>query len=349
MSSSASSDHATKSPGEASAPRRALNVRALVAGLGPAVMPMLIRDIARDGMSLEFEDHATAVDERWALHDAGVLVFFVSVIGGQRQRTSVFGRIRQRETHGLIVRLVGLEDGAVEALNYLLAHADARRALAKPKVAERSVSTETVKAACLAVIKQRTPALASAYIDGVVMHLQGFKTAAATPAEHKKFGSLLMELNAARARLEATMLSRAVFAFDSLFHHDPAAGAAAAEGSLSLVESIDLRSSLTVMEAIHTLSMRLRDAWAIGEPCLEKIALPKADLTAMAPGTLCHQVRDTIYFDDKVTRLRQVDLTVGFTAAFVVCVDALYADLNVVFAQHGVQAGADDSAWSRAD
>jgi len=326
--------------------RSRLAIRALVAGLSPQVMPMVIRDIARDGMSLEFEDHTSAVDERWATIGAGVLVFFVSVIDGQRKRTSVFGRIRRRETHGIVVRLLGLEEDTVEALNYLLSLSGAKRAKATPPPAP-AVSNDTLIQECGAVLRHYAPVLAAHYLDGVVAALQGMKAQAAV-ADHKKFSSMLMELNAARVRLDGTMQARTALALDNLFGHDHGA-LASAEGSLSLVESIDLRSSLAVMEAIHEISTRLRNVWLACERALQYIVPPRTDLTAVAPGTLCHQIRDTIYFDEHLTRLRQVDLTAGFTEAFVSALEALYGDLNGVFARHGMRAGGDGSAWRQND
>ncbi len=325
--------------------RRNLNIRALVAGLSPQVMPILIRDIARDGMSLEFENHATAVDERWATIGAGVLVFFVSVIDGHRKRTSVFGRIRQREAHGLVIRLLGLEEDTVEALNSLLVLSGAKRAKAAPP-APPAVSHDTVIKDCAAVLRAHAPALASLYVDGVVTAMQGMKTQTTAANEHKKLSSMLMELNAARPRLEATMQTRTALALDSLFRADQGA-VSGLEGSLSLVESIDLRSSLAVMEAIHDISNQLRSAWQGCEFGLQSIAPPKADLQAMAPGTLCHQIRDTIYFDEQLTRLRQVDLTSGFSAPFVSALEALYIELQQVFKHHGLRPGGDGAGWSR--
>ena len=106
--------------------------------------------IARDGMSLGFENDNTAVDERWATIGAGVLVFFVSVIDGQRKRTSVFGRIRQREAHGLVIRLLGLEEDTVAALNYLLTLSGAKRAKASPPPALAvSLMLSLIASACL--------------------------------------------------------------------------------------------------------------------------------------------------------------------------------------------------------
>jgi hypothetical protein len=335
------------SAGSAPPARRSLNIRALVAGLSPQVMPMLIRDIARDGMSLEFEDHASAVDERWATIGAGVLVFFVSVIDGQRQRTSVFGRIRQREAHGLVVRLLGLEEDTVQALNHLLALSGAKRAKATPPPPP-AVSSETVLKDCAAVLLHYAPLLANHYLDGVVTLLQGLKAQAEAAAEHKKYSSMLMELNAARARLDATMRARTAFALEGVLHHD-SMGLAGGESTLSLVESIDLRSSLAVMEAIHEISTRLRGVWLACETSLQYIVPAKADLTALAPGTLCHQIRDAIYFDEHLTRLRQIDLTKGFSEAFVASLEALFTDLNAVFSRHGVRAGGDGSGWSRHD
>ena len=334
--------------GNAPPPARSrLAIRALVAGLGPQVMPMVIRDIARDGMSLEFEDHASAVDERWATPNAGVLVFFVSIIKGQRQRTSVFGRIRQREAHGLVVRLLGLEDDTVEALNHLLALAGAKRAKATPPPAP-AVSSETVLEACRAALRQHAPLLAGHYLDGVVVALQALKAEASAAAEHKKYSSMLMELNAARGRLDATMQTRTALAIENLFHHDHGA-LGGAESSLSLVESIDLRSSLAVMEAIHEISTRLRSLWLACERGLQYIVPPRTDITPLAPGTLCHQIRDAIYFDEQLTRLRQVDLTKGFGESFIVALELLYSDLAAVFARHGVGPGGDGSAWDRRD
>ena len=320
-----------------------LNIRALVAGLSPQVMPILIRDFARDGMRLEFENHATAVDERWATIGAGVLVFFVSVIEGQRQRTSVFGRIRQRQADGLVIRLLGLEEDTVEALNYLLKLSGTKRAKAAPPPA---VPHATVIKDCGAVLRAHAPALASLYIDGVVLALQGLKTHSAAANEHKKLSSKLMELNAARPRLEATMQARTALALDSLFRVEQSA-LASLEGSLSLVESIDLRSSLAVMEAIHDISNQLRGVWQACEYGLQSIAPSKADLQAMAPGTLCHQIRDTIYFDEHLTRLRQIDLTSGFSAPFIAALDALYVELQQVFKHHGLRPGGDGGGWSR--
>ena len=308
---------------------------------------MLIRDIARDGMSLEFEDHNSAVDERWAMPGAGVLVFFVSVIDGQRKRTSVFGRIRQREAHGLVVRLLGLEEDTVEALNYLLSLSGAKRAKATPPAAP-AVSHDTVIGDLGAALRQHAPLLASLYLDGVAAALQGLKAQASAAPEHKKFSSMLMEFNAARARLDATMQARTALALDNVFHHD-ASALSNAEGSLSLVESIDLRSSLAVMEAIHEISTRLRSPWLACERALQYIVPPRTDLTPIAPGTLCHQIRDTVYFDDQLTRLRLVDLTRGFSAPFVDALEKLYDEMNAVFTRHGVRAGGDGAAWSRHD
>lgn len=339
-------DYPSLSGGVSAPPARGrLAIRALVAGLSPQVMPMIIRDIARDGMTLEFEDHATAVDERWATHGAGVLVFFVSVIGEHRKRTSVFGRIRLREPHGLVVRLLGLEEDTVEALNYLLSLSGAKRAKAAPPPAP-AVSNETLIRECGDVLRRHAPLLASHYLDGVVTALQGMKAQASAANEHKKLSSMLMELNAARGRLDATMQTRTALALDNVFRHDPHA-LSNAEGSLSLVESIDLRSSLAVMEAIHDITTRLRSVWLATERALQNIVPPRTDLTPVAPGTLCHQIRDTVYFDEHLTRLRQVDLTAGFSADFVAALAKLYEDMNAVFGRHGMGAGGDGSAWSR--
>lgn len=327
--------------------RRNLNIRALVAGLGPQVMPMLIRDIARDGMSLGFENDNTAVDERWATIGAGVLVFFVSVIDGQRKRTSVFGRIRQREAHGLVIRLLGLEEDTVAALNYLLTLSGAKRAKASPPPA-LAVSNDTVITALSEVLHQHAPLLASHYIDGVVAALQGMKAQTSAANEHKKLSSMLMEINAARPRLEASMRARTALALDNLFRADHSA-LHSGEGTLSLVESIDLRSSLAVMEATHDISTRLRSVWLICERGLQYVVPPKTDLTALAPGTLCHQIRDAVYFDEQLTRLRQVDLTRGFTEVFIHSLEALFDDLNSVFARHGVGPGGDGSSWTEHD
>ena len=103
------------------------------------------------------------------------------------------------------------------------------------------------------------------------------------------------------------------------------------------------------MEAIHDISTRLRNVWSACERALQYIVPPRTDLTAVAPGTLCHQIRDTIYFDDQLTRLRQVDLTKGFSEAFVTALEAMYDDLVAVFARHGVRAGGDGTGWSRPD
>jgi hypothetical protein len=58
-------------------------------------------------------------------------------------------------------------------------------------------------------------------------------------------------------------------------------------------------------------------------------------------------VRDAIYFDDKLTRLRQVDLTTGFTEAFVAALEALYTEINAVFERHRVAPGGGD--WNTND
>lgn len=338
----------TGTPGSQATPaRRALNVRALVAGLGPAVLPMVIRDIARDGITLEFEDPTITPDERWATPDAGLLVFFVSMVDEQRRRLSVFARLRQREAHGVVARLVGLEEEQVKALNHLLAVAGRRPPKARPEVPAAGYSPADVRRDLAAVLARHAPGLASSYVEGVIGHLQGLKAVTQVATEHKKLSSYLMELNAARARVEGNMQGRIVQALDALFEHH-ASALASAESGLSLVESIDLRSSLAVMEAIHVITTRMRASWAMAEMRFACIAPPKSDLTHIAPGTLCHQVRDAIYFDDKLARLRQVDLTTGFTEAFVVALEALYAEMLTVFDRHRV-APAGGDGWNTRD
>lgn len=52
-----------KPPGGRDLKRCKLRVRALVAGLAPSVLPMLIRDITEGEIFIEFDCHAAAIDE----------------------------------------------------------------------------------------------------------------------------------------------------------------------------------------------------------------------------------------------------------------------------------------------
>jgi hypothetical protein len=81
--------------------RHEVRARALVAGLAPSVIPMIIRAWSADGMLLQFDGPKNTVDERWATIGAGVLITFKGTVRQRAERVTAHGRIRKRNERGI--------------------------------------------------------------------------------------------------------------------------------------------------------------------------------------------------------------------------------------------------------
>ena len=89
------SGNSAGTPAQTGAGRHSVRARALVAGLAPSVVPMIIQEWWPQGIQLGFDGQSGMVDERWALPGAGILVTFKGTVGGDRPTSSVIRTIEE--------------------------------------------------------------------------------------------------------------------------------------------------------------------------------------------------------------------------------------------------------------
>lgn len=327
--------------------RYEVGVRALVAGLAPVVLPLVIRHIEQGSMSLGFEDNAQAVDDRWATADAGVLVIFkVDAGGGERRRVTVHGQLQGRDAQGILVRMIALDEPTVAALRSLVQEAQARRAQA-PDVAARKAAAAKARQEARAkargaleiVVHQQAAAPLNAYLDALASALAHQLAQARSPAEQKKYDAWVGAFTKARGAVANALQAVVTTGFASYLHeksnHGRDVGGGLLEGGLSLMESTDLRASLAIAEAIGKLATDVQGSWQALASQLAQVADNKPDECILAPALLCHQMRDVISEDNALGALRQFDFAAGFSDAFITRLDQFYGALGRTLGQFG--------------
>ncbi|MEQ8660429.1 MAG: hypothetical protein RLW62_06395, partial [Gammaproteobacteria bacterium] len=310
--------------------RQALRARALVAGLAPSVMPMIIRERRGDALLLAFDGQSGALDERWASDGAGLVIIFKAGDADSARRVSLLGRLRARGPRGIEVGLVALDDdarGALASLASGTATSAAPIATADAPTGAPEMTADAIASLCLAAVRQLLPGVGEAYLDGLAAHLAARRAAAQSDAEDRRFGAFESELAAARPRLHEAILAEALPSVAAALSEDERGGGNASGGGLSLLESIDLRATLLVTEAVESIAAQLRQEWLDLEPRLAQIAASRTDVNALAPAVFCHRFRDAIFFDHQFGALRQADLAAGFSADFVTRLAGLYRTL----------------------
>ncbi len=305
------------------AARHEVRARALVAGLAPSVIPMIIRVWSADSMLLQFEGQKNAVDERWATIGAGILMTFKGKTSERTERITVHGRIRKRNERGIEARLLAVDDETLEALKSL-APATAKSAEPAPVPA-----TDAVASLCQAAVEARLPQLAAVFLDALELSLGG-----GTPGSQRG-ASLPAEFARSRALMEQAIVDMTLADVADCFS-DEAGNDRSATGGLSLIESIDLRAALLVTETVNSVAEQLRAVWAELEPRLEQIVADKSDTDALAPSAFCHHFRDAIFFDHQFGALCHIDLTAGYSDAFIAAVEAMYRELIDVLERNGI-------------
>ena len=303
--------------------RHEVRARALVAGLAPSVIPMIIRVWSADGMLLLFDGPQNTVDERWATIGAGVLMTFKGTVGQRAERVTVHGRIRKRNERGIEAQLLALDDRTLEALQSL--------SPAQPKSAEPAPAllTDAVASLCKTAVKSRLPGLAGVFLDALELSLGG------GTASNQRGASLHAEFARRRASMEQAIVDMTLADVADCFNDD-AGNNRSATGGLSLIESIDLRAALLVTETVNGVAEQLREVWAELEPRLEQIVAQKSDADALAPSAFCHHFRDAIFFDHQFGALCHIDLTAGYSDAFVEAVEGMYRELIDVLERNGI-------------
>jgi hypothetical protein len=304
--------------------RHEVRARALVAGLAPSVIPMIIRAWSADTMLLLFEGPKNTVDERWAKIGAGVLVTFKGTVGQHAERATVHGRIRKRTVRGIEAQLLALDDPTLEALRSLTP-IPVRSAEATP-----ALTTDAVASLCKSAVKSRLPRLATAFLDALEISLGGGTIG------NKRGASLHAEFARRRPSMEQAIVDKALADIADCFSDDDGNGGGAT-GGLSLIESIDLRAALLVTETVHGIAEQLRGLWADLEPRLEQIVAQKSDADALAPSAFCHHFRDAIFFDHQFGALCQIDLTAGYSDAFIEAVEDMYRELIDILDRNGIR------------
>ena len=334
----------TQEPGDAhprepspSPTRHAVRARALVAGLGPSVVPMMIHELWSQGMRLDFEGQAGGVDERWAVVGAGMLIIFKAATGGEARRVTLHARIQRCDEQGIDARLVALDDDARTALRSLVAAQpggvrNERRPPAAPAHAP-DMTPDAIAALCLACVRQRLPGVVAAYLDALAATLHG---SADSATGSKRANVLVTGFERVRGHMAQAILDAALASVADYLGDKSTTGGRGGTGGLSLLESIDLRATLLVTEAVEDVALRLRASWSDLEQRLAQVVPPDSDGNALAPTVFCHHFRDAIFFDQQLGALRQVDLAAGFSDAFVMSLDKLYRELGALLERHGV-------------
>ncbi len=318
---------------------RPLRVRALVAGLAPAVLPMTIAGVSRAGMVLALDATASAIDDRWAVIDTGVLVIFVTELDGRRERVTVHGRLRRRTPEAVELRLVAVDERTVEALRSVVRSA---RAGAKRAAAASRVTREMVDKALIDCVDRHAAAIVAAYLDALGAAIAHSRDVAQAHGDTKKFVGAALDLDEARPRVEAGMVrylqaQARDFLQGESGNHD-GGRPLLLEGGLSLVESTDLRAALAVTDVVNKVAARLTGLWAPLQHRLALLTRRQAEDCGLAPALLCHHLRDTLFHDESLGALRFVDLTAGLSNDFVARLEALYGELNGILDRHGVRA-----------
>lgn len=303
--------------------RNEVRARALVAGLAPSVIPMIIRAWSADSMLLLFEGPKNTVDERWATTGAGVLMTFKGTVGQRTERVTVHGRIRKRNERGIEARLLAVDDQTLEALRSLT---PARAKSAEPTPA---LLTDAVASLCQNAVKSRLPGLASVFLDALELSLGGGTIG------NQRGATLLAEFARRRPLMEQAIVDTTLADVADCFN-DEAGNSRSATGGLSLIESIDLRAALLVTETVNGIAEQMRAVWADLEPRLEQIVTQRSDTDALAPSAFCHHFRDAIFFDHQFGALCHVDLTAGYSDAFVEAVEGMYRELIDILERNGI-------------
>ncbi len=303
--------------------RHEVRARALVAGLAPSVIPMIIRAWSADSMLLLFEGPKNTVDERWATIGAGVLMTFKGTVGQRTERVTVHGRIRKRNERGIEARLLAVDEQTLEALQSLT---PTRAKSAEPTPA---LLTDAVASLCQNTVKSRLPGLASVFLDALELSLGGGTVG------NQRGASLLAEFARRRALMEQAIIDITLADVADCFN-DEAGSSRSATGGLSLIESIDLRAALLVTETVNSVAEQLRAVWVDLEPRLTQIVAQGSDTDALAPSAFCHHFRDAIFFDHQFGALCHVDLTAGYSDAFVEAVDGMYRELIDILERNGI-------------
>ncbi len=332
----------------ATAGRHAVRARALVAGLAPSVVPMIIREWWPDGMRLAFDGQPGMVDERWATPGAGLLIIFKAMFGGEARRVSVHGRLHARDPRGIAAQLVAVDEAALLALRSLAAGpTPAAATAAKAAPAPPAMTADAIASLCLASIRQHLPKAIAAYLDALSDSLHGIQASTRAAPEHKRSTALLHELAHCRARMEQAIVEEALPSIAAYLGDERPSASGPETSGLSLLESIDLRATLLVTEAVENIAARLRGVWHELEQRLAQVVPQRSDGNALAPAVFCHHFRDAIFFDQRLGALRQIDLTAGYSDEFVACIEQMYRELVTLLDRQGIRAVAAPAAGER--
>lgn len=325
--------------------RHAVSVQAMVSGLGASPIPLVIRDISRRGMYLVFDDHAAAIDERWLTPGAALTIDFTATLNGQRLRMSVQAQIRRRDQGGLGVRLSQADEPTLAALRSLVMEAMAIRDTPRvqtPRSAEPASKAEQTITQVEALLQQYMPAVLDAYLNGVALSLVSAKYSTTVVAEQRRYLNLLAMFEKSQARIQHTAGALLMAEFGAYIRSDTIDASHHSghhyAGGLSLVDSLELRASLAITEAVDRIGALLMGPW-------EELAQRMAQLSSRAlkdnplhPGAICFRLRNAIFDDPALGALRQIDLTAGFTPAFAEHMETLFRAMNTTLERCGLHA-----------
>ena len=326
--------------------RHAVKVQAIVTGLAPSILPLVIREVSRRGMYIAFGTHAAAVDEEWAKIGANLKISFKATVDGYRQRITVYGQIKRIEPEGIGVRLVTSEETTLAALRSLVVDAIATRSAA-PRAAHKPVTPPADEALvqalpeCEGLLQRHFPTILDAYLQGILNVLSRSKCGAPSFGEKQTIQTVIYLLEKNRHRIEQVTHLGLIAAFETYYRGQAQSvretsfnGAA----NLALLESSDQRASLAMIAAADLVSKRVGLRWHKVTQRLADVSRPSAGTSPIGPTAMCYRVRDLLYQDASLGVLREIDPTTGFGDEFVHALGALYRDMNSAFERRGLGA-----------
>jgi Protein of unknown function (DUF1631) len=314
--------------------RHAVDVQAVVTGLGPSAFPLLIRDVSRRGMYLSLAGDGAGVAAQWITIGTAITIAFKALIDGQPCSFEVQAEIRRRDESGLGVRLVACDTSVKAALQSLVIEAMARRDPTTQVPSDAVTPANSVSpngpaqalAECEDLLRKLGPPVIEAYLTGIEASLWQAKHEAPLSAQRKL--QTLIELCEKSSSLSATTTHANLTAAFSQYHRGLKMDAHGERANdlhgLSLVESSELRAALAIADAVERIGARLASSWFDLKQRLAQVTLPVIDSSPISPVAFCFRLRDSVFDDPSLGALRAVDLTTGFSDEFVRRLDALY-------------------------
>ncbi len=329
---------AAKEPAQPIPQRHQVRAEAVVYGATNAHERILIRDVSRRGMFLQYLEGSQTAKVPWLRVGAQVEIRFAVRHGGDRVVIRAQAQVRRRKDDGVGVSLVAPSELVVAGLRSLvMAGMQHRDAPAAPVQAPEERHSDKAIKLLEAELPARIGRLAKCYVSNVETALANAKYQAPL-GEQRKFIDIsrVVEREAAQLVLSAQhQVCQAALDWLHASKSKVEPSEARTNGGLSLVESMDLSASMTAVDAADRIALQLASAWSTLALRLKKLNDANFESCPLAPTTLCLNLRDALYHDPRAPGLRRFDLSVGLNEEFVTELEMFYQHLDALLQRAG--------------